>query len=96
MNDASHPLLPNAPIGLPVDTIMSLSEQARHLYDTMYDYCTYAADPQYKTLHTFRNKIAKIANLRDRGILINYFNSDPAIQWTGMPCNAYAYYAQPY
>ena len=96
MNDASHPLLLNAPIGLPADTIMRLSEQARSLYDTIYDYCTYASDPQYRVLHTFRNKIAKIANLRDRGILINYFNNDPAIRWTGMPADPYAYYAQPY
>ena len=96
MNDASHPLLQNAPIGLPIEQILALSEQARSLYDTIYDYCTYAADPQYRVLHTFRNKIAKIANLRDRAMLIHYFNNDPAIQWTGMPADPYAYYAQPY
>lgn len=96
MNSTSHPPLHDAPIGLPADTIMGLSEQARHLYDQIYDYCTYAADPQYKTLHTFRNKIAKIANQRERGMLIHYFNNDPAIGWTGMPSAPYEYYAQPY
>jgi len=96
MNDTSHPLLLDAPIGLPVDTIMSLSEQARSLYDTIYDYCTYTADPRYQTLHAFRNKIAKIANVRERGILINYFNNDPAIRWNGIPCAPYEYYEKPY
>jgi hypothetical protein len=75
---------------------MSLSENARSLYNAIYDYCTYAADPRYQTLHAFRNKIAKIADERERAILINYFNHDPAIRWTGMPADPYAYYAQPY
>jgi hypothetical protein len=92
----SHPLLPNAPAGLPIETIMSLSEQARALYDCMFDYCTVAADPQYQTLHKFRNKIAALDNVRDRDILIGYFNSDPAIRWNGMPCAPYAYYEKPY
>jgi hypothetical protein len=96
MNDTSHPLLLNPSIGLPLDTIMALSENARHLYDTIYDYCTYASDPQYQTLHTFRNKIANIADLRERVILIDYFNADPAIRWNGIPADPYAYYAQPY
>ena len=96
MNDTSHPLLPNPCIGLPLDTIMTLSENAKHLYNTMYDYCTYASDPQYQTLHAFRNKIANIANQRERGILINYFNNDPAIRWTGMPAEPWEYYAKPY
>jgi hypothetical protein len=96
MNSTSHPLLPDAPIGLPADTIMALSDTARSLYNAIFDYCTYAADPQYQTLHTFRNKIAKIANQRERAILIDYFNADPAIRWTGMPADPYAYYAQPY
>ena len=96
MNDTSHPLLLNPCIGLPLDTIMTLSENAKHLYDTIYDYCTYASDPRYQTLHTFRNKIANIADLRERAILIDYFNADPAIRWTGMPADPYAYYAQPY
>jgi hypothetical protein len=75
---------------------MTLSENAKHLYNTMYDYCTYASDPQYQTLHAFRNKIANIANQRERGILINYFNNDPAIRWTGMPAEPWEYYAKPY
>jgi hypothetical protein len=75
---------------------MTLSENARHLYDTIYDYCTYASDPQYQTLHKFRNKIATVADLRERGILIDYFNADPAIRWNGIPADPYAYYAQPY
>jgi len=95
-NSTSHPLLPDAPIGLPIEHIMALSDTARHLYNAIFDYCTYASDPRYQTLHAFRNKIAKIADLRERGILIDYFNQDPAIGWNGIPSTPYEYYAQPY
>jgi hypothetical protein len=91
-DNATHPLLPNPALELPVDTIMSLSEQARTLYDCIYDYCTYASDPQYQTLHKFRHRIAALDNVRDRDILIGYFNTDPAIRWTGMPEAPYEYY----
>jgi len=82
--------------GLPVATIMSLSEHARSLYDAIYDYCTYAADPQYQMLHAFRMRIARIENAVERDALIAYFNMDPAIHWPGMPETPYAYYAKPY
>lgn len=94
LNSNAHPLLPNPPMGLSVEMIMSLSEQARHLYDSIFDYCTYAADPQYQTLHKFRNQIARLANTGDREILIGYFNQDPAIQWKGIPQEPYVYYAK--
>jgi hypothetical protein len=87
---------PKDQTGLPLELIMSLNDEARALYDTIYDYCTYAADPQYQTLHKFRNQIARLANAGDREILIGYFNTDPAIQWRGMPCAPYEYYAKPY
>ena len=95
-NNDYHPLLPNPPSGLPVETIMSLSEQARSLYDAIYDYCTYAADPQYQRLHTYRKHIAALDNIRDRDVLIGYFNSDPAIRWNGIPQEPYEYYKKDY
>jgi len=94
-DNGSHPLLANPSIGLPIDTIMGLSEQARNLYDRIYDYCTYSSDPQYKTLHKFRVMISKLEGA-DRDVLIEYFNHDPAIQWNGMPCKPYEYYEKPY
>ena len=93
-NSNAHPLLPNPIIGLPIETIMTLSEEARFLYDSIFDYCTYASDPQYQKLHKYRNRIAALDNHRDRDILIEYFNNDPAIQWTGMPQAPYMYYAK--
>ena len=92
----NHPLLPNYNAGLPLELIMSLNAEARALYDTIYDYCTYAADPQYQMLHKFRNAIARLANIGDREILIAYFNQDPAIRWHGMPGEPWEYYAAPY
>ena len=86
---------PKEAIGLPLETVLSLSEDARHLYDQIYDYCTYASDPQYQVLHKFRNKIAQFDG-RDKEVLIGYFNSDPAIKWNGMPCEPYEYYEKPY
>ena len=82
--------------GLPAETIMSLSDSTRKLYDTMYDYCTYAADPQYQVLHMFRSLISRIANPSERNIMINYFNHDPAIRWNGIPHAPYQYYKKPY
>ena len=95
MNEALN-FWPKESIGLPLETMMTLSPKARHLYDTIYDYCTYASDPQYQTLHKFRNQIARLANAVERDILIAYFNNDPAIQWNGMPCDPWQYYADPY
>jgi hypothetical protein len=96
MNSNAHALLPNPIIGLPIETIMSLSEEARFLYDSIFDYCTYAADPQYQRLHKYRNAIAALHNARDRDTLIAYFNADPAIRWTGMPAEPYEYYQKDY
>ena len=86
---------PAQAIGLPLEIIMSLSADARALYDAIYDYCTYASDPQYQTLHKFRHKIAQLHGT-DKQALVAYFNADPAIQWTGMPCAPYEYYEKPY
>ena len=94
LNSNAHPLLPNPIIGLPIETIMSLSEQARHLYDSIFEYCTYAADPQYQKLHKYRNRIAALDNPRDRDVLIAYFNNDPAIKWKDIPQEPYVYYAK--
>ena len=74
---------------------MTLSPKARHLYDLIYDYCTYSSDPQYQTLHKFRTKISKL-DKRNRDVLIGYFNNDPAIRWNGMPSQPYEYYKEPY
>jgi hypothetical protein len=87
---------PHEAIGLPVDVIMCLNDEARMLYDKIYDYCTYAADPQYQKLHKYRNQIARLANAADREILIAYFNQDPAIRFRGMPCEPFEYYKEPY
>ena len=87
---------PKEQIGLPIELIMSLQYEARALYDKIYDYCTYAADPQYKTLHEFRNQINRLANTGDREVLIHYFNHDPAIVFNGMPCEPFQYYKEPY
>lgn len=72
-----------------------LSLDAKVIYNTLFDYCTYADDPQYKTLHKYRNKISKLGG-RDREILIGYFNNDPAIKWNGMSCEPWEYYKDPY
>lgn len=95
-DNSTHPLLAKHFHGLPVETIMSLSDEARTLYDSIYDYCTYSADPQYQKLHTYRNRIAALDNIRDRDILIEYFNNDPAIRWTGIPEAPYLYYKTDY
>jgi hypothetical protein len=94
-DNSTHPLLPNPIIGLPIDTIMGLSEKARFLYDTIFDYCTYSSDPQYQKLHKFRQSISKLEG-RDRDVLIDYFNNDPAIKWNGMSSPPWEYYKEPY
>ena len=82
-------------IGIPVEKFTTLSQEARYLYTTIYDYCTYASDPQYKRLHAFRNSISKLEG-RDREILIEYFNNDPAINWPGISSKPWDYYKDPY
>lgn len=95
-DNSTHPLLANPPVGLPLNMIMSLSEEARFLYDSIFDYCTYSSDPQYQKLHKYRNRIAALDNARDRDILIAYFNNDPAIRWPGIPEEPYVYYKKDY
>jgi hypothetical protein len=73
----------------------SLSQEAKYLYTTIYDYCTYSSDPQYQRLHKFRKSIEKLES-RDREVLIEYFNNDPAIRWPGIPCQPWDYYQKPY
>ena len=72
-----------------------LSQEAKFLYTSIYDYCTYAADPQYQRLHKYRNQISKLEG-RDRDILIEFFNNDPAIRWNGIPQEPYLYYQKDY
>lgn len=78
-----------------METLQRLSGAARAVYDLIYDYCTYAADPQYKTLHQFRVMINKMEGT-DKVLLMEYFNNDPAIGWNGMPCEPWLYYKDPY
>jgi len=72
-----------------------LSQEARFLYTCIYDYCTYSPDPQYQRLHAYRKQISKLQG-RDRDILIEFFNNDPAIRWPGIPQAPWQYYADPY
>ena len=95
-NPDAHPLLPATPVGLPVETYLSLSDAARAVYNALFDYCTYAADPQYRTLHAFRNRIARIECSVERDILIAYFNSDPAIHDHNATVPAWQYFEDPY
>lgn len=83
------------PIGLPPEKYDKLSQDARYLYTCIYDYCTYADDPQYKTLHKFRNSINKLTGI-DKELMIEYFNNDPAIKWNGMSSQPWEYYKDPY
>mgnify|MGYP001449142608 CR=1 FL=1 len=86
---------PKEPIGLTEAKFNALSQEAKYLYTTIYDYCTYASDPQYQRLHKFRQAISKL-DIGDRAILIEYFNQDPAIRWNGIPEEPYAYYRKDY
>ena len=82
-------------IGLEDAQIDALSETGRRLYNNIFDYCTYASDPQYQTLHKFRNRISHLDE-RDRAVLITYFNADPAIQDHNMTVPAWEYFEAPY
>lgn len=82
-------------IGLSFEKYSTLSDLAKTLYNSIYDYCTYASDPQYRTLHKFRGKIDSFTG-SDRELLIEYFNHDPAISWPGIPRNPWEYYNKPY
>lgn len=82
-------------VGLTFPETRELSAQARALYNLIFDYCTYSSDPQYKVLHKFRTKISKLEG-RDRELLVKYFNSDPAINWSGMSSPPMEYYKDPY
>ena len=84
-----------AKITLSDDKLNSLSQEAKYLYCLIYDYCTYHPDPQYQKLHTYRMQISKL-DVRDRDILIEYFNHDPAIRWNGIPSEPYEYYKKDY
>jgi hypothetical protein len=96
MNETLPNFWPKEQIGLPLELIMNLNEEARALYDKIYDYCTYSSDPQYQILHKYRNQIDRLANAGDREILIGYFNQDPAIRFQGMHCEPFEYYKEPY
>lgn len=82
-------------IGLTPEKYNVLSQEARYLYTTIYDYCTYSSDPQYQNLHLYRNSINKLPE-PDRSIMIEYFNNDPAIRWNGMSSLPFEYYRKPY
>jgi len=82
-------------VGLAYEKYDELSSEAKALYNMLYDYCTYASDPQYRTLHKFRTKISNLEG-RDRELLIEYFNHDPAIRWNGMSSEPWTYYEKPY
>jgi hypothetical protein len=85
---------PNTPVW--TERFNELSQEAKYIYTTIYDYCTYASDPQYQKLHQFRNVIDKKFTGKDRDILIDYFNTDPAIRWNGIPQEPFEYYRKPY
>ena len=82
-------------VGLPFEKYNKLSDEAKALYNTMYDYCTYSSDPLYQTLHKFRKKIDSFFG-RDKVLLKEYFNNDPAIKWSGISCEPWLYYEKPY
>jgi len=88
--------LENKQAGLPFEKYNKLPDEAKVLYNTIFDYCTYSSDPQYKVLHKFRNKINSFGPGRTRNILIEYFNNDPAIRWNGMSSEPFEYYSSPY
>jgi len=96
MNETSPNFWPEEQIGLPLEHIMILNNEAKELYDKIYDYCTYSSDPQYQILHKFRNQIDRLADAGDREILIGYFNQDPAVRFNGIPCEPFEYYREPY
>lgn len=82
-------------IGIPTEKYMQMGQDARFLYTSIFDYCTYSSDPQYQRLHKYRNSIDKLPE-PDRSIMIDYFNNDPAIRWNGMSSLPFEYYRKPY
>lgn len=86
---------PSERVGLSFEKYDTLSLDAKAIYNILFDYCTYSSDPQYQTLHKFRNKINKFKGT-DREILIEYFNNDPAIRWNGISQEPWLYYEKPY
>jgi hypothetical protein len=83
-------------VGLPFEKYNNLTLDGKILYNLIYYYCTYSDDPQYRTLHKFRNKINKLTHHGDKATLIEYFNHDPAIRWNGISCEPWEYYSKPY
>ena len=86
---------PQERVGLPFEKYEKLSDDAKNMYNKIYDYCTYSPDPRYQTLHKFRKEINSF-NGRDKAFLIEYFNSDPAINWPGISDLPWKYYEKPY
>jgi hypothetical protein len=86
---------PKERVGLPFEEYYKLSDEAKALYNTIYDYCTYSSDPLYQTLHKFRKRIDSFFG-RDKALLIEYFNHDPAIRWNGISSDPWHYYSLPY
>lgn len=95
VNDIKPNFWPKDNIGITTEQYMELSQEAKFLYTSIFDYCTYASDPQYQRLHKYRASISKLTG-RDQELLISYFNNDPAIRWHGMPLEPYEYYRKPY
>lgn len=85
-----------AHMGLPFNELQQLSQEAKFLYESIFDYCTYSSDPQYNKLHKYRNQIDSLKNFNDKQLLIKYFNGDPAINWPGIPEPAFDYYSKPF
>jgi len=95
VNDIKPKFWPKDNIGIPTELYMELSQDAKFLYTSIYDYCTYASDPQYQRLHQYRTSISRLPE-PDRSILVEYFNNDPAINWNGISSPPYEYYSKPY
>lgn len=82
-------------VGLKFETYQELSEGAKELYNTMFDYFTYSPDPRYKHIHEFRKRITSYKG-KDFTILQEYFNNEPAIQWHGQSAPPWEYFKDPY
>jgi hypothetical protein len=72
------------------------SQEAKALYDKISYYMMVASDPQYKTIHGFRNAIKKVKSPSDQKQLIAYFNDEFKITWGSAAKSAWDYYADPY
>lgn len=86
----------NSTIGMHYEKYDQLTLDGKTVYNLLFDYCMYSSDPQYQTLHKFRKKIDQLTNHTDKQLLIEYFNSDPAIRWHGIPTEPWLYYSKPY